>query len=44
MSSKPENASDWRLRWPRRGTAFVERQAKKLVARTGMTAKAAASR
>ena len=41
MNSKPGNASGSRQRWRRRETAFVEAQAKKLVARTGMTAKAA---
>ena len=41
MNSKPGSASGSRQRWRRRETAFVEAQAKKLVARTGMSEKAA---
>ena len=41
MNSKPGSASGSRQRWQRRETAFVEAQAKKLVARTGMSEKAA---
>ena len=41
MNSKPGSASDWRQRWQRRARRSSRQQAKKLVARTGMSEKAA---